>query len=358
MPAFELLPVAAKAIVCFGDSITFMAASRADRGYPSILDELLFDQGVSVGNYGISGGTVQHAQDAYTLRHKDRGLWGACLLVGVNDVAAGATSAAVFAAINALVQEMLEDGLRVVVSTILPWKNGSGWTAPIQTITEAINAQILALDGTHLQLRVIDGYAELGDIDDPTLLQRAFQEVTADALHLGSYGAQVFARLVLPEIEELIAGDIAAPTGALNPAEDIANFLDEKDADGVTLELAENLFIGFMRRADSTPSPSVFVLNTGGPPPVPFLNGNRESAMRCTVQVMVRSEVNDFAAGEAMARSLFNWLHLEDIEGYYACYCRDSQPAFLGEDSDGHYQWSLNFELQYNATIVSGGGGN
>lgn len=193
----------AKAIVCLGDSITFMASTRAERGYPSVLDELLFSQGFSVGNNGISGGFVQHAQDIYTLRLKNRGLWGVCLLVGVNDLAAGTEAATISAAIIALVNEMLADGIKVIVSTVLPWKNGGGWTAAIQTKTEAVNTQLLAIAGTNANLKVVDGYTEFGDIDDGELLARVYQEVTSDALHLGSYGAQALAKLMQAAIEEL-----------------------------------------------------------------------------------------------------------------------------------------------------------
>jgi len=209
MPTLETFAGTTKAIVCFGDSITFMAASRADRGYPSVLDELLFSQGFSVGNNGISGGGVQNAQDVYTLRHKGRGLWGACVLVGVNDIAAGTSAEALATAIFALVQGMVADGLRVVVSTILPWQDGGGWTLAGQAVTEAVNARILSLDGTDPKLRVVDGYSEFGQIDNSQLLQRGLQELTADYLHLGSYGAQALAKLMQGAIEELAVDEPA-----------------------------------------------------------------------------------------------------------------------------------------------------
>lgn len=220
MPTIQTFPNG-RGIVCFGDSITFSASTRADRSYPAILDEALFSQGVSVGNNGISGGTVQHAQDSYTLRHKGRGLWGACLLLGVNDLAAGSSATTIFTALNSLVQEMLTDGLRVVLCTVLPWKNGDGWSAPRQVITEALNESILALDGTNELLRVVDGYEAFGDLSDPTLLQRALQELTPDNLHLGSYGTQSLAKLFQPAVQDLLAEDIPAPTDTTAPVEGV-----------------------------------------------------------------------------------------------------------------------------------------
>ncbi len=193
----------AKAIVCFGDSIT-LASGRADRGYPSILDELMFPNGISVGNNGVNSGGFQNMTDVYQAYYKDRGLWGACLLIGVNDIAGGASATTTYNGINALIQEMLLDGLRVAVSTILPWKNGGGWTAPKQTITLAVNELLLALNGTNRNLLVMDGYSEFGDTDDSALLARSLQEVTGDGLHIGSYGAQALAGLMYSGVNGLM----------------------------------------------------------------------------------------------------------------------------------------------------------
>jgi lysophospholipase L1-like esterase len=228
MSTFETFPVG-KGIVCFGDSITLMAAARADRGYPSILDEALFSRGVSVGNYGVGGSGYATSQSNYDLFHKSRGLWGACILVGVNDIAADTSAGATFVGINTLVQSMLTDGLRVVISTILPWKNGGGWTAPRQIATESVNASILGLTNTHPNLRVVDCYAALGSIDDPQLLRRDAQELIPDSLHLGSFGAQLFSDLVLGSWIDLI--DVSALVPVVSQPEiTIANWTEIENA--------------------------------------------------------------------------------------------------------------------------------
>lgn len=351
MPTFETFP-ASKGLICFGDSITFMASTRADRGYPSVLDEMLFDRGVSVGNNGISGGGFQNSRDAYDLFHRGRGIWGACLLVGVNDIAAGLTAEAIFAGINSFVQEMLSDGLRVVLSTILPWKNGGGWTAPRQTTTEAVNSQLRALAGSHVHLRVLDGYAEFGQIDDGQLLQRGLQEPIADNLHLGSYGAQAFARLVLESIDELLAADVVVPNGLKNPAYDVAQYLNAKTVGGQLLTLATNLFIGRMPDTDRAPStPCVSVLNTGGAAPTPFLDPARRAYFRPSVQVMVRSAADEFATGEGIARGVVEWCHQRVVADYVSWFSRDSQPAYLGPDSDQHHVWVVNLDAEYDAEL-------
>lgn len=137
-----------------------------------------------------------------------------------------------------------------------------------------------------------------------------------------------------------------------NPASDLVTFLDGKTAGGVALAKASNLFAGPMRTTDVTPSPAVFLLNTGGPPPAPYLGGNRESYFRATVQVLVRGPAGDIEAGEALARGVYELLHLATVTGYVALFARDSQPAYLGEDADQHGLWSLNVECQYKATAA------
>lgn len=142
-----------------------------------------------------------------------------------------------------------------------------------------------------------------------------------------------------------------SPGPMRNPASDVAELLNGKDAGGLTLTLATNLFKGFVRRADATTSPAVFVANTGGPPPEPYVSGARQSTVRATVQVMVRGAVNEFQAGETVARGVWRWLHQQDVPDYIACYARDAQPVFVGEDDLGHYMWSINLELQYVSTL-------
>lgn len=146
-------------------------------------------------------------------------------------------------------------------------------------------------------------------------------------------------------------GYAPAPATVRNPALDVAQFLDGKAAGSLTLALGSTLFVGFMRRADRTPSAAVFVVNTGGPPPVPYLNGDRDAMFRPTVQVMIRGPVNDLEAGETIARAVFAWLHQQAISDYVATLARDSAPAFLGLDGDDRGTWSINLELPYRSAL-------
>lgn len=350
--AFETLPVA-KAIVAFGDSITFMAAARADRGFPPVLDEMLFSRGVTVGNNGVSGGGYRNASDAYLFHHQGRGLWGANLLVGVNDIAAGEDAATVFAGINGVVQTWLADGLRVVLSTILPWKNGGGWTTQRQTITEAVNASIMSMATAHPRLRVVDGYAAFGQPDDPALLRLSLQEVVPDALHLGTYGAQEFARILEVAWLALLAEEPTIPTIAY-PAGAVAQMLagtialpDPPGGADVTLTYGAggNLMVGPVRAEEgAVPTVAVFVLQGGGFAPTPYM-GQSESWHTSRVQVTVRSPVDQFQQGEALARALHARAHLNTPPGYTFALASESDPVYLGPTDAGSHLFTFNLDV-------------
>lgn len=142
-----------------------------------------------------------------------------------------------------------------------------------------------------------------------------------------------------------------SPGPIRNAAYDVAQFLNGKTVGAVPLTLATNLFIGRMPDTDKTQSPCVAVLNTGGASPQSLLSGDRQSVYSASVQVMVRSSADDFAAGESLARGVIEWCHQQVIAGYLSWYSRDSQPALLGPDSDQHLVWALNLDAEYLATL-------
>jgi hypothetical protein len=134
-------------------------------------------------------------------------------------------------------------------------------------------------------------------------------------------------------------------------AADVAAFLTTKTAGGVVLTLGTNLFRGRMREGDRTPSPAVFCLNTGGPEPEFYVGGRRTALYRPTVQVMVRGPAGDDQVGELIAREVLAWLSMQTPAGYASWNARDSQPAFLGVDSDQHGQWAINLECIYRVSL-------
>lgn len=136
-----------------------------------------------------------------------------------------------------------------------------------------------------------------------------------------------------------------------NPASDLVDFLTSKTAGGVVLTRATNLFVGGLRSADEAPSPAVFVQNTGGPEPVPYLGGAREAWQRPTVQVLVRGPVDDTATAESVARGVYELLQMATISGYVAILSRASAPEPLGPDDDLRDILTMNFECQYKSAM-------
>lgn len=137
-----------------------------------------------------------------------------------------------------------------------------------------------------------------------------------------------------------------------NPASDLVDFLHTKVAGSVTFTRGTNLFIGRLRSTDTTPSPALFCLNSGGGASSPLLGGHRTSYKSPLVQLQVRGPAGDDETGEAFARGIAELVDLASVTGYVACFLRDSQPAYLGVDGDDHGLWSLNVELQYLVSLA------
>ena len=135
-----------------------------------------------------------------------------------------------------------------------------------------------------------------------------------------------------------------------NPASDVVAFLTGKTLGGVALTSGGNLFIGPMR-TDLTvsASPAVFVLNTGGVSPAPYLNGNRESYFEADVLIQVRGAPDEFQAAEALARGIFDELHLASLSGYVQVLAQDGHPPYIGTDESNRHIWSMDFVTEYKA---------
>lgn len=115
-----------------------------------------------------------------------------------------------------------------------------------------------------------------------------------------------------------------------------------------------NLFAGPVRRPSPTgavaeqpftPHKAVFCLATGGPAPISFVRRNTgPDVKRSTVQVRVRSEVNEFGNGQTLARGVWTALQRVVVTGYMSITVRESEPVYLGEDATNHHEWSINLE--------------
>jgi hypothetical protein len=137
-----------------------------------------------------------------------------------------------------------------------------------------------------------------------------------------------------------------------DPAADLRSFLTGKTAGGVLLTSGTNLFSGRRLTPDLSPAVGVFLLNTGGMPPQPYMGSTRSAYYTPAVQVLVRGPVNDVAAGEALARGVLELLNQATVAGYVQVLSRDSAPALLLVDSANRGVWATNVDCSHVASLA------
>lgn len=74
------------------------------------------------------------------------------------------------------------------------------------------------------------------------------------------------------------------------------------------------------------------------------MNNAGPDIKRASVQVRVRSNVNDFAGGQQKARAVWSALQRAVLAGYMSITARESEPVYLGQDDTEHHEWSVNVE--------------
>lgn len=113
----------------------------------------------------------------------------------------------------------------------------------------------------------------------------------------------------------------------------------------LTAGVGGNLLLGPPRSTEAGVAQlAVFVLQSGGAAPVPYL-GAGESFHESSVQVVVRSDAHAFATGEALARALHARAHLGTSAGFTFLRAVESEPNYLGTDDDGAHRWSINVRV-------------
>lgn len=140
------------------------------------------------------------------------------------------------------------------------------------------------------------------------------------------------------------------------PAHDVATLLagsivlpNPPGGSPITLSYAAdgNLLVGPVRPVANTVGQlGVFVLQTGGRQPLPYM-GQDESFHVSRVQVTVRSQVNAFAEGEALARALHAKAHTHAPAGYTYCLASESEPLYLGTDEENAHRFTFNLDLAH-----------
>ena len=119
---------------------------------------------------------------------------------------------------------------------------------------------------------------------------------------------------------------------------------------GQALVTGRNLFAGLLGESQMR-NLAVFVLNTGGTPPIPVITPSRSAYFQSAVQVLVYAPGGSpgFILGEALARGVAGFLHQLVPSGYVTVLARDAQPVYLGPDPQDRHKWSTNFEARYVA---------
>ncbi len=132
---------------------------------------------------------------------------------------------------------------------------------------------------------------------------------------------------------------------AKNPAIDLATYLGTNLG---TVALGTDLFHGPEKAyvpKGNVPAECVFCIASGGPPPRLFLQGGNSWDGRYSVQVIVRSDQEDYAGGLVLAKSVVDTLHLATITNWYHVGVTHPEPIYLGKNENDLHRWSINFTL-------------
>lgn len=148
----------------------------------------------------------------------------------------------------------------------------------------------------------------------------------------------------------------AYPFAALadNPARAVATYIAAAGAlnletpPGGTQALAfaagGNLTAGPMRASEGLVGDfHVSVLNTGGA--VAGYFGNGGSLFEASVLVQVRSKIDAYSHGEAVARALLARMHRATMTGFVSCLARDAEPVYQGLDEEGHHRFVFGLDV-------------
>jgi lysophospholipase L1-like esterase len=211
----------ARAIVCFGDSITdgYGSSIDADRRWPDVLAERLVSakgmSNVAVLNQGIGGNRLIHSRrGARALERFDRdvlSLNGASHLIvleGINDIVwpntvlAGpheeVTAAEIIAAFQQLLARARMSGLKVLLATIMPFEgtlpefpHGRYYTTEKERIRQTVNRYIREESGADA---VVDFDALVRDPSRPTRLRAEFD--CGDHIHPNDAGYRAMAGVI------------------------------------------------------------------------------------------------------------------------------------------------------------------
>jgi len=178
-------------LVAFGDSLTAGYNLPASAAFPTVLEKMLRDKGISVeiANAGVSGDTSQGGLERLDWSVPD-GTDGVILELGANDALRGVDPALTETSLDAIVTGLKARGIPVLLAGMYaPRSNGPDYVARF----DAIYPKLAEKHGLILYPFFLDGIAGDRVLNQP------------DMLHPKAEGVRVIAQRILPTVERFLA---------------------------------------------------------------------------------------------------------------------------------------------------------
>ncbi|MCV9938170.1 arylesterase [Boseaceae bacterium BT-24-1] len=178
-------------LVALGDSLTAGYNLPGSAAFPTVLEKMLRDKGISVeiANAGVSGDTSQGGLERLDWSVPD-GTDGVILELGANDALRGVDPALTERSLDAIVTRLKARGILVLLAGMYaPRSNGPDYVARF----DAIYPKLAEKHGLVLYPFFLDGIAGDRVLNQP------------DMLHPKAEGVRVIAQRILPTVERFLS---------------------------------------------------------------------------------------------------------------------------------------------------------
>lgn len=113
----------------------------------------------------------------------------------------------------------------------------------------------------------------------------------------------------------------------------------------------ERVFMGGVRMAEppAIPHRGIWVLESGGPPPMGYMDGGAGTAWRPTrVLVRIRGNAKEYASTKTLAEAVWEALWAARISTYHVR-CEQGAPLYMGRDALEHEEFVIAVRIEYKA---------
>ena len=125
-------------------------------------------------------------------------------------------------------------------------------------------------------------------------------------------------------------------------------------AAGLPLAEGDSLFSGPTREEDTTArGAAVFVLQTGGVSS-PYVSGGTRTRREVSCHVNVRGARGAFAAGQTLALTALDAIHMTTPPPYTRVVVNEGAPTYQGESAGGSPWWSFTVEAEFDDDATAG----